>query len=99
MDSTNGMKRPPGGGGSGGDSSDSDEEVTMLDVLRDQKALEQDALRKTQEGWGDDTRCTYDRVCHCCCCSQLASLLLLLLLNKESVCVYRATSRRRCTRV
>ena len=46
---------------------DSDEEeeeqLTMLDVLRDQRELEEEALRRTQEGWGDDTRCTYSLVC------------------------------------
>lgn len=36
--------------------------VTMVDVLREQRELEQEAQQGTLGGWGDESRCTFSSV-------------------------------------
>lgn len=60
-----GVKRPHSdesateGGPDGGEP---EATVTMVDVLREQRALEQEARERMLEGWGDESRCTYGSV-------------------------------------
>lgn len=76
-----GVKRPHGEE----DEDDNDDEatVTMVDVLREQRALEQEARQRMLEGWGDESRCTYDSVG--ASCFSLSSCTR----NRVLTCVHR----------
>ncbi len=41
---------------------DEDELVTMMDVFRNQKELEEEAMHKEHEEWGDENHCTAEKV-------------------------------------
>jgi len=65
-----GLKRPRDEGGGGGREGgermvdgDGEELVTMMDVFNQQKELEEEAMCKEKEEWGDESRCTAELVC------------------------------------
>lgn len=57
-----GVKRPHGDEHEEEQEQEEQEEtMTMVDVLREQRALEE-ARQRMLEGWGDESRCMYDSV-------------------------------------
>lgn len=58
-----GVKRPHGDEHEEEQEQEEQEEtMTMVDVLREQRALEEEARQRMLEGWGDESRCMYDSV-------------------------------------
>ena len=60
-----GLKRPRDEGDAAACAGDEEEDlVTMMDVFQEQKALEEEAMHKEHEEWGDEQHCTSEKVCY-----------------------------------